>query len=75
MTEFSRIPSNSRSDNSVKKIKFQPVCGTMAFISQQYISYTLRENPNYPDHQQATMQIGEWPHFSILGSGLTFITP
>ena len=45
----------------------------MAFISQQYISYTIRENPNYPDHQQATMQIGEWPHFSILGSGLTLL--
>ena len=45
----------------------------MAFISQQYISYTIRANPNYPDLQQATMQIGEWPHFSILGSGLTLL--
>ena len=45
----------------------------MAFISQQYTFYTIRENPNYPDLQQATLQIGKWPNFRILGLGLTLL--
>ena len=74
MTEFSRIPSNSRSDNSVKKkINFNLClwyCGI--YLSAVYLLYNKGES-KLSDHQQATMQIGEWPHFSILGSDLTLL--
>ena len=36
-------------------------------------SYIVRENANFPNLQLAAMQIGKWPHFRILGSGLTLL--
>ena len=41
--------------------------------STKKYSYTIRKNTNSPNLQQATMQIGKWPHFRILRSGPTFL--
>ena len=45
----------------------------MAFSSQQYIFFTIREDPNCPDLQQTTLQIGKWPNLRILVLGLTLL--
>ena len=48
--------------------------------------YIIRKNPNSSTLQKATMQIGKWPHFRILGvnyatllaqerQGFVFVSP
>ena len=49
-------------------------CGSLTVATRKTlgsstpISYNIRENPIFANLQQATMQIGKWLRFGILGS-------